>query len=115
MTSPFAASSNAFDPFFTDAIAFFAHRPDGEHRGTVMASIFDEGYADAFAEDASTSSTIGVMQILVRRIDWAAKLSTPPQPGDRFVSPTTGKTYATHTITHFAADIWRINAREIAS
>lgn len=117
MPSPF--DSSAFDravaPFFSEPVAFFATRPDGEHRGTVRASVFDEGYEEPLDDSAvSTSSRIGLLTLLIRRLDWAAALSTPPQSGDRFVSPATGKTYALKTVTHFARDIWTVAAREVA-
>lgn len=113
MHDPFEMPESAFEPFFTRRIAFAAKRLDGVHRGTLPCCIFDEGYAEAYDEH-DAASKIGRIVIHVRKRDWAAAISTPPQQGDRFTSPDTGRTYALTTVTHFCADTWSIEAREVA-
>lgn len=114
MNSPFDNMDKAFDPFFTDVVAFSAMRPDGVHSGTLHASVTDEGYEEIFDETAATSSRIGLLHLLVRKCDWAKDVSTPPQSGDRFTSPLSGKVYALKTVSHFSGDTWTITAREVA-
>lgn len=114
MPDPFDMPDAAFEPFYHDRIAFEVTRPDGIHRGTVPACIFDEGYADVFDSETGLSSSISRLVINVRKRDWSAALSTPPQQGDRFTSPATGKTYALTRANHFTADTWTIDAREVS-
>ena len=106
---------SAFEPFFAQRIAFAATRADGVHRGTVPCSIFDEGRADAFSDETGTDSRISALGLYIRTKDWAAALSTPPQQGDVFTSPTTGKSYAVKSVSHFASDTYSIEAREVAA
>jgi len=107
--------AEAFQPFFRKRIAFLATRPDGVHRGTVPCSIFDEGRSPIIDDETGTESKIELLGLYVRMIDWAAALSTPPQQGDVFTSPTTGKSYAVKSVSHFSGDTWSIEAREVAT
>ncbi len=113
MHDPFEMPQAAFEPFFARRIAFAAKRSGATISGTLPCCISDEGYAETYDEH-NTASKIGRIVILIRKRDWAAAISTPPQSGDRFVSPDTGKTYALVTATHFAGDTWSIEAREVA-
>lgn len=103
----------AFDPFFSDLVAFAATRTDGTHRGTVRACIFDEGYAEPL-DETSTCSKVARIALHIRKWDWSACISTDPAPGDRFKSPETGRVYAAATVSHFSEDTWSIEAREVA-
>lgn len=113
MHDPFEMPDAAFAPFFAGRIAFFARRGQQTRRGTVSCCIFDEGYAEVF-DEAGTASKIGRIVFHVTKMDWAAAMPSPPQQGDRFTSPDTGKTYALTSVTHFGGDIWSIEAKEVA-
>ena len=113
--APGVSSDSAFDPFYADLVSFVAKRPDGEHRGTVRACIFDEGYADALDDTVDVATRIGAINFQIRRLDWAGTISTPPQSGDTFTSPLTGKTYAVHTVSPLLGDAWTLDAREVPS
>ena len=112
---PFEMPEKAFEPFFIKRIAFSATRGNGIHRGTAPCSIFDEGRSPVIDDETGTESTIGLLGLYIRKIDWAAALSTPPQQGDVFTSPTTGISYAVKSVSHFSGDTWSIEAREVAT
>ena len=113
MPNPLKMDPSAFDVFFADTLAFFAKRPDGEHRGTIKACIFDEGCSDVFDDSTGTASKIGTLNFQIRAVDWAASISTPPQAGDRFQSPFTNRFYAAVTALPHNGDAWYIEAREV--
>lgn len=113
MPVPFEVPASAFRPFFTERVAFAATRKDGVHSGTVRACIFDEGYAEVFDESSGTSSRIRQITLEVRGFDWNAALSTPPQIGDRFTSPMTGREYAAFEVKPTVGEAWAITAREV--
>ena len=94
----------AFAPFFTDTLAFEASRPDGVHRGS----------ADPFDAETATSSVIGRLAFSVRHRDWQAAMSTPPQPGDRFTSPVSGRVYALVRVGILAGYTYNLEAREVS-
>lgn len=104
----------AFAPFFTDTLAFEASRPDGVHRGSVKSCIFDEGPADTFDPETATSSAIGRLAFSVRHRDWQAAMATPPQPGDRFTSPVSGRVYALVRVGILAGCTYNLEAREVS-
>jgi len=113
MPMTFHIPESAFAPFYDTPVAFAAERPDGTHRGTLAACIFDEGYAEVFDESSGTSSRIRQITLEVRGFDWNAALSTPPQIGDRFTSPTTGREYAASEVKPTVGEAWSITAREV--
>lgn len=113
MPNRFDIPQPAFDVFYDRRVAFAAERPDGTHRGTLAACIFDEGYAEVFDESSGTSSRIRQITLEVRGFDWNAALSTPPQIGDRFTSPTTGREYAASEVKPTVGEAWSITAREV--
>ena len=113
MGDPLDMPQSAFDPFFAKRLAFCATRTDGSHRGTVKACIFDEGYSEVFDEASGTASRIIQITLEVRDSDWIAALSTPPQIGDRFTSPMTGREYAASEVKPTVGEAWSITAREV--
>ena len=115
MPGPFNSKlfAAALEPFYDKRVAFAAERPDGTHRGTLAACIFDEGYAEVFDETSGTSSRIRQITLEVLGADWSAALSTPPQIGDRFTSPTTGRKYAAFEVKPTVGEAWSVTAREV--
>ena len=114
MPSTFQMPKAAFAPFFDTPVAFAATRPDGVHSGTVPASFFDEGLANVIDEETGTSTKIQEINLLVRKRDWSAAISSSPQSGDKFSSPFSGRKYAVMTVNHFGSDVWSILAREVS-
>ncbi len=102
-----------FDAFFAKHAAFEAVRPDRTHKGTIPVSVIDEGRAEVYDSETGSTSAISQISLHVRAGDWDAAMDSPPQMGDRFTSPDTGKTYALKQVNRFAADTWAIEAREI--
>lgn len=110
----FSMPDAAFAPFFTDTLAFEATRPDGVHRGSVKSCIFNEGPADPFDSGTATSSAINRLAFSVRLRDWQAAMTTPPQPGDRFTSPVSGRVYALVRFGILAGYTYTLEAREVS-
>lgn len=110
--SPFSTPA-AFAPFFRSPVAFRAERPDGSRRGTLMSCITNEGLAEVFA-DNGTSTKVWQLSLVFRHVDWAAAVGTPPQSGDRFKSPVTRKTFALMEVQSFGSN-WSVTAREVPS
>lgn len=102
----------AFKPFFDTPVAFVATRTDGVHRGTVACCIFDEGYAEVIDETTGTSSRVVEITLEVHSLAWSAAISTPPQVGDRFKSPMTGREFRVREVSPTVGSSWAITARE---
>ena len=115
MGAAFQIPEFAFAPFYDTPVAFAATRGDGTHRGTVAVCILDEGWAEVVDEVNGTSSRIRQLSFEVPVTEWNAALSTPPQAGDVFTSPTTARDYAVTEVAPSACKAWAITAREDAA
>lgn len=105
--------ADAIDPFFDKRVAVEVKRDGVLRRGSLKASIFDEGMDATIAQDAYTESATARFALMIRRIDWFAAFPAPPQQGDLFTSPDTGKAYALVECNPFDFDIFSIVAREV--
>lgn len=111
----------AFAPFFDTPIAVEGNRANGKRiAGNFMACVFDNGFADPFAE-ADADSAIHTFSISIMAGDWLE--SKPPQVGDKiaivFADPCTPdlpsiKLAVSH-IDSLLGDTWTLTAREIQS
>jgi hypothetical protein len=112
----------AFACFFTDVITVEGLRavPSSSGSGTAArkvsgtfrACVFDNGFADPFAEaDADTNARS--FSVSVRSGDWIER--TPPQVGDKITLELDGLAYrlAVSRIDTTTGDIWSITAKEV--
>lgn len=106
--------ASALDPFFDARVAVQISRDGTTRKGTLPAAIYDEGHADAIAQDASADSIADTFALQVRKIDWFAAFPSPPAVGDRFTSPYSGKSYALVDFAPFDFDLFSITARQIS-
>lgn len=112
----------AFSPFFDIPIAVEGERsaPEGARRiaGTFMACVFDNGFADPFA-DADAETSIRTYSVSVIAGDWLEK--KPPQTGDRIAvdfsggcSPTLpSMKLSVSRVDQIVGDTWTFTAKEV--
>ncbi len=104
----------AFSPFFDRRISVEGSRlfAPGQTRGvagTYCACIFDNGFADPFA-DADAASAVRTYSISVLAGDWLDH--EPPQVGDRV---TCGDIkLAVSRVNSVLGDTWELTAREVS-
>ena len=115
MAIPFPAAALA--PFFDETIVVEGKRKHGSGtrsvRGTFNACVFDNGFADPFAE-ADAESNVRTFSISVRAGDWIER--TPPQTGDRISIDGQSQTFklAVSRVDSVLGDTWTCTAKEVA-
>ena len=114
MAIPFPVAALA--PFFDETIVVEGKRKHGSGtrsvRGTFNACVFDNGFADPFAE-ADAESNVRTFSVSVRAGDWIER--THPQLGDRITFNKQGSTInlAVSRVESLLGDIWALTAREV--
>lgn len=111
---PVIFPKSVFSPFFDRRISVEGNRlfTPGQTRkvaGTYCACIFDNGFADPFA-DADSESAVRTYSISVLAGDWLDH--EPPQVGDRV---TCGDIkLAVSRVDSILGDTWELTAREVS-
>ena len=109
---------DAFGPFFDETIVVEGKRPASRAagasrpvKGTFRACVFDNGFADPFAE-GDADSNVRTFSVSVRPGDWIE--GTPPQPGDRITLERDGFSFhlAVKDVTPTFGS-WTVAAREV--
>lgn len=109
----------AFASFFDTPIAVEGNRANSKRiAGNFMACVFDNGFADPFAE-ADADSTIRTFSISIMAGDWLE--NKPPQIGDKIVisypddctPQLPAIKLAVSHIDQLLGDTWTITAKEL--
>lgn len=101
-----------FDPFYSDTLGVERTRQGRTLRGQFRACVFDVGLSDPLMDRDSTSSR-GLVQILVPRCGDSAWLSGRPQVGDCVTIADTGKAYKVSHVAQQMGGDWELEAREV--
>lgn len=113
MKSPFDITSDAFEPFYDQAVAI-----EGQPQSTlVKACVFEENFDDPLSDASPSADRRRVMIFAPKHGEGGWNFETPPKKGDILTVTSWGgmkgtDKFAIETVSDFQ-DSWRISAREV--